>query len=212
MINKTIPAIYGSLVDIGFNISPIFIKEDNDWYILNSKPTKQSDYDMFIMNENGMCKSLPVEHEYKDQDACLLYFESDTRQLVFDQQPWLQANDFELFSKPNKVWYKLGKRSELKKLKQTLIYPVYSKVKEYWNKNIGSPKDYLCWGTLLNSCDSTIEYIIVYIAFKQRFRFKTQEDLIQDSEFWLGRLETEEEKEKTISLLKELGVSLEKNE
>lgn len=209
---RTIPAIYGSLVDIGFNTSPIFVKENNDWYILNSKLTKQSEYDMYIMNENGMCKLLPVEHEYKDQDACLLYFESDQRQLVFDQTSWLLANDFELFSKPNKIWYKLGKRSEFKKLKQTLIDPIYSKVKEYWNKNFGSPEDCLRWGTLLNSCGSTIEYITVYIAFKQRFRFKTQEDLIQDSEFWLGRLETKEEKEKTISLLKELGVSLEKNE
>lgn len=212
MNTRTIPAIYGSLHDIGFNINPIFVKENNDWYILNSKLTKQSDYDMYIMNENGMCKLLPNEHSYTNEETCLLYFESDSRQLVFDQKQWLLANDFQIFSASNKIWYKLGKKAELNKLRQTLIDPIYSKVKEYWNKNFGSSEDYLCWGTLLNSCDSTVEYTTVYIAFKQRFRFKTQEDLIQDSEFWLSRLETEEEKEKTFSLLKELGISLEKNE
>ena len=206
--NVTIPAIYGCLTDIGFNINPIFIKENNDWYLVYSNPKKQSDYDMYIMNENGMCKRLPVEHPYTNEDSCLFYFESNARQLVFDQQQWLLANDFKLFSMPNKIWYKLGTRTELKKLTGTLINPVFSKVKECWKQNFGSAEDYLCWGTLLNSCDSTIEYITVYIAFKQRFRFKTQEDLIEDSEFWLERLPSKEERDKTISYLKEFGIEL----
>jgi hypothetical protein len=107
--NKTIPAIYGSISDIGFNQNNIFIKDGEEWYIKNSRLEKQSGYDMYIMNENGMCKNLPIEHEYKDQDSCLLYFESDQRQMVFDQKSWLLENEFQIFSNSPKIWYKLGK-------------------------------------------------------------------------------------------------------
>jgi hypothetical protein len=209
MNNMTIPAIYGSLCDTGFNLTNIFVKENDKWYLKFTTVKQQSDYDMYIMNENRMCKHLPVEHEYKDQDACLLYFESDQRQTVFDQESWLLVNEFELFSKSNKIWYKLGKRKELDKLRTSLAGPIFLKVKELWVQNLGSFKDYVTWGTLLATALAPVEHTVVYIASKKRFRFETQEEFEDDAKFWLSLLETEQERKKAISLLKELGVELE---
>lgn len=206
--NVTIPAIYGCLTDIGFNINPIFIKENNDWYLVYSNPKKQSDYDMYIMNENGMCKRLPIEHPYKNENACLIYFESDERQMLFNQKQWLLAEGFQIFSEQHKIWYKLGVGIELENLIKSLIDPLFKKVKEYSRKNIGSNKEYLSWGTLLASCRAPAENIAVYILYAKKFKNQTDEEFIKDSEFWLERLPSKEERDKTLCYLKEFGIEL----
>lgn len=98
---------------------------------------------------------------------------------------------------------------ELNKLRVSLKDSIFLKIKEFWNQNIGSFDDYVTWGTLLTTILAPVEYIVVYIAAKKRFRFITEEEFQKDSEFWLSRLNTEEEKRQTKTiLLKEFGIKL----
>lgn len=192
-MTKTIPAVYGSFVDVGFNWMTPFLKDGaNYWLHDETSLQPMSDYDIEIMRENGMYKELHSEHPYTGQNICLAYSPSEQKQKVFDQEKWLAENSFKQFRHQPKIWGRPTSEEEIKPLMVATRKMFVRTIEGFWLNGIGTMHEYVKWSSLINSTDRshrTIEGCGLVIAADTVLK-----NARVDSNLWLMGFKTEAER------------------